>query len=133
MITAADINFSITTEPDAYEGHVLLTTIADTIRAYVVMTREQAITLALWVVHTHAIEGAEFTPYIGIRSAAKRSGKTTLLEVLAQLVARPWLTGRISAAVLVRKTDRNARRCCSMNQTRCSTAKRNTPKRSGAS
>ena len=91
---------------EAIEGRAVLMTIADTIRHYVVMTREQSIALALWVVHTHAIEAAEYTPYIGIRSAAKRSGKTTLLEVLALLVARPWLTGRISAAVLVRKTDK---------------------------
>ena len=36
-------------------------------------------------------------------SPEKRSGKTRLLEVLALIVARPWFTGRVTAAVLVRK------------------------------
>jgi hypothetical protein len=38
----------------------------------------------------------------------KRSGKTRLLEVLELLVARPWLTGRTSAAALIRKVDAEA-------------------------
>jgi hypothetical protein len=60
---------------------------------------------ALWIIHTHAIEATTFTPYLNITSAVPRSGKTTLLQVLALLVAKPWFTGRVTAAVLVRKTD----------------------------
>src|SRR5262245_27526888 len=84
----------------AIDGAALLTSIAGQIQRFVVVINEQAHALALWVVHTHAIKAAEYTPYLAITSAAKRSGKTTLLEVLALLVARPWLTGRLSAAVL---------------------------------
>ena len=43
--------------------------------------------------------------YLAVSSAEKRSGKTRLLEVLELLVARPWLTGRVTAAVLARKVD----------------------------
>ena len=50
------------------------------------------------------LAAADCTAYLPITSAEKRSGKTRLLDVLALLVARPWLTGRVSAAVLVRKT-----------------------------
>jgi hypothetical protein len=75
------------------------------IRKYVVLTDDQALIVALWVAHTHAIDAADCTPYLQITSATKRAGKTRLLEVLEPLVARPWLTGRTSAAVLVRKTD----------------------------
>jgi uncharacterized protein DUF3631 len=74
------------------------------IRRFVALSDEQAVILALWVIHTHAIDAADCTPYVHIKSAEKRSGKTRLLEVLALLVARAWLTGRVSAAVLVRKT-----------------------------
>ena len=42
---------------------------------------------------------------LAISSAEKRSGKTRLLEVLELLVARPWFTGRVTAAVLARKVD----------------------------
>ena len=61
--------------------------------------------MALWIVHTHTFEAAAQTPYIAISSAKKRSGKTRLLEVLELVVARPWLTGRVTAAVLARKVD----------------------------
>ena len=74
------------------------------IRRFVALSDEQADIAALWVIHTHAIDAADCTPYLHIKSAEKRSGKTRLLEVLALLAARPWLTGRVSAAVLVRKT-----------------------------
>jgi hypothetical protein len=47
------------------------------------------------------------TPYLQITSATKRAGKTRLLEVMKPLVPRAWLTGRVSAAALVRKVDRD--------------------------
>ena len=75
------------------------------LRRFVVITSDQAAALALWVVHTHAFEAADCTPYLSISSAEKQSGKTRLLEVLELLVARPWLTGRATAAVLARKVD----------------------------
>ena len=74
------------------------------IRRFVVLSVAQVVLIALWIVHTHALDAADCTPYLSITSAEKRSGKTRLLEVLALLVARAWLTGRVSAAVLVRKT-----------------------------
>ena len=77
----------------------------DFIRKHVVVTNDQAATVALWVAHTHTIDAFDTTPYLQITSATKRAGKTTLLELLETVVARPWLTGRISAAALVRKVD----------------------------
>lgn len=72
------------------------------IRRYVVLDDAQADAVALWAAHTHALDAAEATPYLVITSAEKRSGKTRLLEVLELLVARPWQTGRVSPAALVR-------------------------------
>jgi hypothetical protein len=72
---------------------------------YVVLNADQAITMALWTAHTHVIAAADTTPYLHITSATKRAGKTRLLEILEPIVARPWLTGRTSAAALVRKVD----------------------------
>ena len=84
----------------------LLNDLAAFLRRYVVLTDHQQRALALWIAHTYAIEAADCTPYILIQSAEKRSGKTLLLEVLSLLVARSWLTGRVTAAVLVRKISR---------------------------
>ena len=83
----------------------LLATLIIWVRRYVVVTDAQAIAIVLWSAHTHAIEAADCTPYLQITSATKRAGKTRLLEVLEPIVARPWFTGRTSAAALVRKVD----------------------------
>ena len=85
-------------------GDEVLDRLVGFIRRFVALSYMQAVLIALWIVHTHAIDAADCTPYVHIKSAEKRSGKTRLLEVLSLLVARPWLTGRVSAAVLVRKT-----------------------------
>jgi len=76
------------------------------VRRYVAINDAQADAIALWIAHTHAVDGAEATPYIEITSAEKRSGKTRLLEVLAQVAKDSWFTGRVSAAVLIRKLAR---------------------------
>jgi hypothetical protein len=84
-------------------GAALLEGLAAFVQRYVVLSDEQADIIALWVVHTHALDAADCTPYLSITSAEPRSGKTRLLEGTAPLVARPWLTGRVTPAVLVRK------------------------------
>jgi hypothetical protein len=70
-----------------------------------VMSPAQSDVAALWIAHTHCFGAAEQTPYLAISSAEKRSGKTRLLEVFELVVARPWFTGRVTAAVLARKVD----------------------------
>jgi hypothetical protein len=81
---------------------VTLEQIASFIRRFVWLTEIQADALALWVAHTHATSAAACTPYIGITSAEKRSGKTRLLEVLELLVWSPLPTANISDAALFR-------------------------------
>ena len=84
----------------------LLTKISVFTRRFVHMTVLQATVVALWVVHTHAIDATDFTPYLNIYSAMLRSGKTRLLEILKLLVRNAWFTGRTTASALVRKIDR---------------------------
>jgi hypothetical protein len=88
-------------------GAQLLTDLSILIRRFVSLSEAQADICALWIVHTHATDAAEFTPYLNITSPLPSSGKTTLLRLLKLLVANPWYTGRVTAAVLVRKTDRD--------------------------
>jgi hypothetical protein len=87
------------------DGGALLDKIYAFLRRFVYLSHAQAAIIALWIVHTHALDAADVTPYLAITSPEKRCGKTRLLEVLAILVARPWLTGRVTAAVLHRKID----------------------------
>jgi hypothetical protein len=83
----------------------ILDRLTEHVRRYVVLSERQLTAPALWIVHTHGLDAAEATPYLNVSSAEKESGKTLLLEVVRPLVARSWLTGRVSAAVLARKVD----------------------------
>ena len=111
VVTAHDIPWTSTNQectPQTISRPPLRDVLNDVtffLRRYVVMTDAQATAVALWAAHTHLVVAAECTPYLQVTSATKRAGKTRLLEALEPLVARPWLTGRTSAAVLVRKTD----------------------------
>lgn len=81
----------------------LLDTIRAFIRRYVVLRDDhQAVTLALWVAHTHALSAAVCTPYLAILSPEKQSGKSLLLEVLQALTARGEHATNISPAALFR-------------------------------
>jgi hypothetical protein len=125
------VEVSVRTEtPDPPPIGEVLDELAAFVRRFVVMSEAQADAVALWIAHTHAFDAAEQTPYLAISSAEKRSGKTRLLEVLELLVARPWLTGRVTAAVLARKSTPSGLRCCSTSRTPRSRVRRNTPRRS---
>jgi hypothetical protein len=72
---------------------------------YVICTPEQLLIVALWVLHTHAMDAVEDTPYLAINSPEKRCGKSTLLKALDLLCARAWETILPSEAVVYRKID----------------------------
>ena len=88
--------------PEAINGAELLDDVAAAIKLYVVMPANSADTLALWAVHTHCFKCFAITPRAAIRSPVKRCGKTTLLDVLKHLVARPLFTSNFTAAVAFR-------------------------------
>jgi DNA primase len=92
-------------KPEVVDGAQLLDRVVAYIRRYVALSDSQARIGALFVVHTHAFEAADSTPYLAITSAEKQSGKSRLLEVLELVVANPWFAGRVTAAVLTRKID----------------------------
>jgi Protein of unknown function (DUF3631) len=94
-----------TPAPDLPALNEVLDELIGFFRRFVAMTEEEADAAGLWIVHTHTLEAANATPYLSATSAEKESGKTRFLEVSELLVARPWLTGRTTAAVLPRKID----------------------------
>jgi putative DNA primase/helicase len=81
------------------------------VRRYVVLTEHQAIVLAAWVLHTWAIDAADYTPYIHITAPEKQCGKSILLRVLQAIVCRPCKSGGMSAAALVRTSTLTAPLC----------------------
>jgi Protein of unknown function (DUF3631)/Toprim-like len=75
------------------------------VRKYVVLIDTQATLITLWIAMTHAIEAFDYVAYLHIKSPMPECGKSRLLEVLEALVENPWFTGRVTAAVLMRKID----------------------------
>lgn len=74
---------------------------------YVVMGPHEAAAVALWIAHAWVLDAFEATGYLEVRSPVRRCGKTTLLNVLALLVPRPWTTVEPSEAVFYRKIAAN--------------------------
>jgi hypothetical protein len=76
------------------------------IRRYVALPRVSSQTLALFTAHTHVFRAGPATPYQRVVSPEHDAGKTTLLEVLSEMVANPWLVMSVTTAALVRRVDR---------------------------
>jgi hypothetical protein len=80
------------------------------IRRYVAFSSDAHPTVsALHVAHAHAVEAADTTGYLHIRSAEKRSGKTRFLEVFELLVPSPIRASTISPSALFRLLDAERR------------------------
>jgi putative DNA primase/helicase len=88
--------------PDPVDGADLLEEIVRAIRRYVVISEQGAIAVALWVIHTHALDVADISAILCISSPLKRCGKTTLQCSIRHLVARPLPASNISGAALFR-------------------------------
>lgn len=55
------------------------------IRRYVVLTEQQALIVALWAINTWVYDHFPAVPFLEIAASTKRSGKTTLLDVLKKI------------------------------------------------
>jgi len=72
---------------------------------YAVVSDDQAIIMAAWLLHSYAPDAAETTPYIHITAPEKACGKSRLMDTLEALAANPRLSGGMTAAALVRCID----------------------------
>jgi len=84
---------------------LVLDGVARFIRRFVVLDDPQLDAAVLWVAHTYVMGEADATPYLSVQSPLKRCGKSRLLETLELVVRTPWLTSRVTPAVLVRKIE----------------------------
>jgi hypothetical protein len=85
----------------------LLDSVERLLRRYVVFPSEhEAVALALYVLHTWALDAAMATPYVLVISPEKRSGKTRLLEALELVAREPLRTSSISEAGLFQAVEK---------------------------
>ena len=66
-----------------------------------------AVAVALWVVHTYLLDRFDFSPRLHIKSPAKRSGKSRLLEVTEQLANQARYVVNISTSALFRLVEKS--------------------------
>lgn len=82
------------------------TAIRDYLNAHVrFLSPNEATVLALWVLHTHAIDAARTTPYMLVTSALPGCGKSTLLSLLAPMAANVVATSNTTTAAAFRSAD----------------------------
>ena len=73
------------------------------IRKYLVITDDEVLVIALWVLHTYVYDSYPQTPYLAVTSPDKGCAKTRVLEVIELVVRRPWRASIPSEAVLYRQ------------------------------
>lgn len=89
----------------ADEGARVLADVKAFLHRFVVISPPQSTAITLWVAHTYCSSIALWTPYLAVTSAAKRCGKSRLLETVSFLVRDPWFTCGASAASLFREIE----------------------------
>jgi hypothetical protein len=81
-------------EPEAWteevNGRALVQRLGATLLRYVVMSPVDALVTALWIMHTYVYDSFKCTPRLCITAPEPECGKTTLLDLVAQLVNRPY-------------------------------------------
>jgi len=75
--------------PQPVDGPDLIARLAAALRTHAAIGESAALTIALWLLHAHALPAFAVSPRLVVTSPARRCGKTTLLEVLAHLLPRP--------------------------------------------
>jgi hypothetical protein len=90
-------------DPGVVEGGSLVADLVAFQRRFVRMGEHEHLVVALWLIHTHAIEAFDFTPYLVITSPTKGCGKTTLAVKIPRLLAHePRASGNVSGPALFR-------------------------------
>jgi hypothetical protein len=72
---------------------------------YVALKPHEYVAVALWTLHTHLFDRFMVTPRLALRSPVADCGKTTLLDILSKLTARPEKFDAITSAALYHAID----------------------------
>ena len=84
------------------DGQELISGLQGAICRHVILSNDEALACALWVLHAHAHDWFFISPKLHISSPEKQCGKSTLLGVLGPMVPRHLPTENITAAALFR-------------------------------
>src|SRR5262249_46493726 len=74
--------------PERVDGAAVLEEVANIIKRHVSVPTRAEDAIALWVVHTHCLDAADWSPRLAITSPTHGCGKTTLMTLITDLVPR---------------------------------------------
>jgi putative DNA primase/helicase len=84
------------------DGAQLLDAMAELILRHVMMSRDEANTVALWVLASYAVGVFFIFPRLLLKSPEKGCGKSTLVDQIGRLVNRPLVASHTTASPLFR-------------------------------
>jgi hypothetical protein len=91
--------------PEPVDGVTLLDDLMTTIHRFVIVSKESAVAITLWIAFSHSHDAFGISPLLGITSPTMRCGKSTLLELLLGLVPRGLAASNVSPAAMFRAVD----------------------------
>lgn len=83
----------------------VLNEVAETIRRYVILDREQADAAALWIAHTHLTEVFEISPLLIINAPERACAKTLLQTLVGRMSHRPLPASNASLSAIFRAVE----------------------------
>lgn len=92
--------------PEEVEGAALLDELAATLARFLALPGGATEAIALWALHTHCFDAFDISPRLALHSPVRRCGKTTALDLLESLVARPLVASNASTAAVFRLIDK---------------------------
>jgi hypothetical protein len=101
-----ELHWEVKPAEDPVDATQLFAEIETRILQHVVMPKDLAFVVALWVGQTWIHQHGTYSPILGVTSAERDSGKSTLMGVIAFLVRRSLLSVGVSAAALYRSIEK---------------------------
>ncbi|MBA3563355.1 MAG: hypothetical protein H0W33_05010 [Gammaproteobacteria bacterium] len=86
----------------------LLNELAACLRRYIVLPAHAQVAVALWTLHTWALDAVQLSPLLAVQSPQKRCGKSHLLMLLGEMVYRPLVATNVTPAALFRTVEAHA-------------------------
>nr|MBA2252818.1 hypothetical protein [Nitrospirales bacterium] len=92
----------ITPALEPVDGPELLDEIVRFLSEYIILPPHGADAIALWAVYAHCFDQFDIAPRLALQSPEKRCGKTTVYELLIDLVPRALCTSNVTPAAIFR-------------------------------